>query len=155
MGIVIAFVVGVVAGGAVVYIYKNKIQKQVDEARAKAPCKMILRAIRFPKETIEIWNDGNQTRSFLYIDDCCEALYVLSKNYNKIRKKNIDLTSFKWYTIESVIKIISNYTKCTYSFSNKKEDNRICYEPNKYILKYWIEGLMIMRLLRISQGQGK
>jgi len=36
MGIVIAFVVGVVAGGAVVYIYKNKIQKQVDEARAKA-----------------------------------------------------------------------------------------------------------------------
>jgi len=33
MGIVIAFVVGVVVGGAVVYIYKDKIQKKVEASK--------------------------------------------------------------------------------------------------------------------------
>ena len=36
VGIVVAFVVGVVAGGAVVFVYKAKIQKKVEEAQAKA-----------------------------------------------------------------------------------------------------------------------
>lgn len=35
-------------------------------------------------DKIEIWGDGKQTRSFLYIDDCCEAFYQLVlSNYNK------------------------------------------------------------------------
>jgi len=33
---------------------------------------------------IEIWGDGKQTRSFLYIDDCCEAFYrLVLSDYNK------------------------------------------------------------------------
>jgi GDP-D-mannose 3', 5'-epimerase len=45
-----------------------------DDDKAKAPCKMIAGAI---KGEIEIWNDGNQTRSFLYIDDCIDAVLRL------------------------------------------------------------------------------
>ena len=42
--------------------------------REKAPA-AICRKIALAKEsdTIEIWGDGNQTRSFLYIDECIEA----------------------------------------------------------------------------------
>ncbi|MFT5621379.1 MAG: GDP-D-mannose 3',5'-epimerase, partial [Flavobacteriaceae bacterium] len=30
-----------------------------------------------PNENIEIWGDGLQTRSFLYIDDCIDAIRLL------------------------------------------------------------------------------
>jgi len=35
-------------------------------------------------DKIEIWGDGKQTRSFLYIDDCCEAFYrLVLSNYSE------------------------------------------------------------------------
>ncbi len=53
--------------------------------REKAPaalCRKIAEAQDGGK--IEIWGDGKQTRSFLYIDDCCEAFYQLAlSNYSK------------------------------------------------------------------------
>jgi nucleoside-diphosphate-sugar epimerase len=53
--------------------------------REKAPaalCRKIAEAQDGGK--IEVWGDGKQTRSFLYIDDCCEAFYQLSlSNYSK------------------------------------------------------------------------
>ncbi len=48
-----------------------------DEAKAKAPCKMIIHALQYPQKQVEIWNDGQQTRSFLYISDCVEAILRL------------------------------------------------------------------------------
>lgn len=55
-----------------------------DEQRAKAPCKMILRAIQYPEKKIEIWNDGKQTRSFLYIDDCIDGIMkLMASDYKK------------------------------------------------------------------------
>ena len=47
--------------------------------REKAPaalCRKIARAIN----EIEIWGDGNQTRSFLYIDDCIDAVIKLMES---------------------------------------------------------------------------
>lgn len=46
-----------------------------DKDRAKAPCKMILKAVQ--GRPIEIWHDGKQTRSFCYIDDCIKAILLL------------------------------------------------------------------------------
>lgn len=46
-----------------------------DGGREKAPaaiCRKVAK-IEGPEGEIEIWGDGNQTRSFLYIDDCIEA----------------------------------------------------------------------------------
>jgi nucleoside-diphosphate-sugar epimerase len=48
--------------------------------REKAPaamCRKIALAKLKGEDTIEIWGDGEQTRSFCYIDDCLEGIYRL------------------------------------------------------------------------------
>jgi nucleoside-diphosphate-sugar epimerase len=47
-----------------------------DGGREKAPaaiCRKVIQAKRSGKLEIEIWGDGEQTRSFTYIDDCLEG----------------------------------------------------------------------------------
>lgn len=46
-----------------------------DGGREKAPAAICRKVARIPGKSgeIEVWGDGNQTRSFLYIDDCIEA----------------------------------------------------------------------------------
>ena len=54
-----------------------------DGGREKAPAAMC-RKIAIAKETgdkvIDIWGDGEQTRSFCYIDDCVEGIYRLMRS---------------------------------------------------------------------------
>jgi len=46
--------------------------------KEKAPAAMLRKAIETPKgRKIEVWGDGLQTRSFLYIDECVEAVMRL------------------------------------------------------------------------------
>lgn len=55
--------------------------------REKAPaalCRKVSEAIRDKKPEIEIWGDGEQTRSFCYIDDCLKALeMVMNSDLNE------------------------------------------------------------------------
>ncbi len=54
-----------------------------DGGREKAPaamCRKIAIAKLSARPEIEIWGDGEQTRSFCYIDDCVEGLYKLMKS---------------------------------------------------------------------------
>ena len=47
-----------------------------DSGREKAPaaiCRKVVQAKRSGKLAIEIWGDGKQTRSFMYIDDCLKG----------------------------------------------------------------------------------
>ena len=58
--------------------------------REKAPaaiCRKVASVI--PGDGIEVWGDGKQTRSFLYIDDCIEAVRRLMNNDNFIGPVNI------------------------------------------------------------------
>jgi len=52
--------------------------------REKAPaamCRKVIYSLREPKEhTVEIWGDGEQTRSFLYIVDCLDAVSLLMQS---------------------------------------------------------------------------
>ena len=51
--------------------------------REKAPaamCRKIAEAKLSGKTEIEIWGDGEQTRSFCYIDDCLEGIYRLMRS---------------------------------------------------------------------------
>ena len=51
-----------------------------DGGREKAPaalCRKIIETILENKNTIDVWGDGKQTRSFLYIDDCVDATLKL------------------------------------------------------------------------------
>ena len=51
-----------------------------DKLKAKAPCHLIIKAIRHPNPLFEIWGDGKATRSFLYIDDCIEGVLRLEES---------------------------------------------------------------------------
>ncbi len=57
-----------------------------DGGREKAPaaiCRKVAQAVRTGRHEIEIWGDGEQTRSFLYISDCVEGtLRVLNGHVN-------------------------------------------------------------------------
>jgi len=51
--------------------------------REKAPaalCRKIAQAKMTGHRVIELWGDGEQTRSFCYIDDCVEGIYRLMKS---------------------------------------------------------------------------
>ncbi|MGH7460739.1 MAG: NAD-dependent epimerase/dehydratase family protein [Longimicrobiales bacterium] len=48
------------------------------DGREKAPaaiCRKVIEAARSNRKSIEIWGDGQQTRSFMYIDDCIEGIH--------------------------------------------------------------------------------
>jgi GDP-D-mannose 3',5'-epimerase len=50
--------------------------------REKAPaaiCRKIAEAKVLGKDSIEIWGDGHQTRSFMYIDDCVKGTLMISE----------------------------------------------------------------------------
>lgn len=52
-----------------------------DGGREKAPaamCRKVLEAIHTGTGEIEIWGDGHQTRSFMYIDDCIKGTLALT-----------------------------------------------------------------------------
>jgi GDP-D-mannose 3',5'-epimerase len=52
-----------------------------DGGREKAPgalCRKV--AMVEPDDSIDVWGDGEQTRSFCYIDDCVEGLYRLMQS---------------------------------------------------------------------------
>ena len=54
-----------------------------DGGREKAPAAIIRKVIqakRSGRHEIDIWGDGNQTRSFMYIDDCVEGTMRLMKS---------------------------------------------------------------------------
>lgn len=52
-----------------------------DGGREKSPaaiCRKV--ALAQDGEAIEVWGDGNQTRSYCYIDDCVDGLYLLMQS---------------------------------------------------------------------------
>mgnify|MGYP003322360912 CR=1 FL=1 len=50
--------------------------------REKAPAAICRKVAELPKEggTIDVWGDGKQTRSFLYVTECVEATYRLMQS---------------------------------------------------------------------------
>ncbi len=54
-----------------------------DGGREKAPaavCRKIINAVETGQDEIEIWGDGKQTRSFMYIDDCIEGIRRITQS---------------------------------------------------------------------------
>jgi len=76
-----------------------------DGGREKAPA-AICRKIALAKtgQEIEIWGDGEQTRSFCYIDDCLEGIFrLMSSDY----KEPLNIGSDRLVTINEMVDIIS------------------------------------------------
>lgn len=52
-----------------------------DGGREKAPaaiCRKIIHALETGDHTVEVWGDGKQTRSFMYIDDCVDGILKIT-----------------------------------------------------------------------------
>ncbi len=81
--------------------------------REKAPA-ALCRKIAFAKLTgnheIEIWGDGEQTRSFCYIDDCLEGIYRLM---NSGFGEPLNLGQDRMVTINQLADIIANIAGIT------------------------------------------
>ena len=79
-----------------------------DGGREKAPaalCRKIINAKINKKKDIEVWGDGEQTRSFLYIEDCIEGtLKVFNSNSNNV----FNVGSDEQVSINQMIEIIEN-----------------------------------------------
>jgi nucleoside-diphosphate-sugar epimerase len=77
-----------------------------DGGREKAPaaiCRKVLTAKTSGKHEIEIWGDGHQTRSFMYIDDCTAGVEAIFES--EIREP-INLGSNELVTINQLVDIV-------------------------------------------------
>jgi GDP-D-mannose 3',5'-epimerase len=77
-----------------------------DGGREKAPaaiCRKVIQAKASGKHEIEIWGDGNQTRSFMYIDDCTRGTQAILESDIT---EPINLGSSELVTINRLVDIV-------------------------------------------------
>ena len=77
--------------------------------REKAPaaiCRKVIEAKLSGKHEIEIWGDGHQTRSFMYIDDCVLGIQKIMHSDNVTMP--INLGSSEMVTINQLVDIAEN-----------------------------------------------
>ena len=79
-----------------------------DGGREKAPaalCRKVLKAKKNNENVIEVWGDGKQTRTFLYIDDCIEGtLRLFESDYSD----PLNIGSDEQVSINQMIEIIED-----------------------------------------------
>ncbi len=82
-----------------------------DGGREKAPaalCRKLINLKIKKKNLLEVWGDGNQTRSFLFIDDCINGtLKLFDSNYSK----PLNIGSDEQVSINQMIEILENISK--------------------------------------------
>jgi nucleoside-diphosphate-sugar epimerase len=79
-----------------------------DGGREKAPaaiCRKVLSSKLSGSHEIEIWGDGYQTRSFMYIDDCIKGVRMIFKS--DIREP-INLGSSELVSINQLVDIVED-----------------------------------------------
>ena len=76
-----------------------------DKQKGKAPCHLIMKAIKHPNPPFELWGDGKATRSYLYIDDCIEAvLRLMDSDY----EQPINIGSDRLISVDDLATLIIN-----------------------------------------------
>jgi nucleoside-diphosphate-sugar epimerase len=79
-----------------------------DGGREKAPaavCRKVIHAVETATGEIEIWGDGQQTRSFMYIDDC---LLGINRIMHSDILEPVNLGSSELVTINQLVDIAEN-----------------------------------------------
>ena len=90
-----------------------------DGGKEKAPAAMCRKvALAEDGGTIEVWGDGEQTRSFMYIDDCCEGLVrLMASDYTQ----PLNLGTDELVTINQLVDIVADIAgKTIYKTHNLK-----------------------------------
>ena len=82
-----------------------------DGGREKAPaalCRKVIYAKKNKENKIEVWGDGNQTRSFLFIDDCIEGtLRLFESDYHE----PVNIGSDEQVSINQMIDLIEDISQ--------------------------------------------
>jgi GDP-D-mannose 3', 5'-epimerase len=116
--------------------------------RAKAPaqlCAKVAQAVISGNNEIEIWGDGNQSRSFCWIDDCIEGtLRLMNSDYSQ----PLNIGSSELVTINQLVDILEGIAgvklKRKYILDaptgvrGRNSDNRLCreildWEPSTFL----------------------
>ena len=121
-----------------------------DGGREKAPaalCRKLVKAKLNNHKSIDVWGDGKQTRSFMYIDDCVEGTFKIFENNSS---EPFNLGSSEQVSINQMINIIEeigNYkVEKNYqldkpkgvrgrSSDNEKIKNLLSWEPSTSLKK--------------------
>jgi GDP-D-mannose 3', 5'-epimerase len=77
-----------------------------DGGREKAPaalCRKVARAVLSGNHEIEVWGDGEQTRSFMYVDDCVEGTLMVTVGDSAVP---VNVGSSELVSINQMIDII-------------------------------------------------
>jgi GDP-D-mannose 3', 5'-epimerase len=77
-----------------------------DGGREKAPaaiCRKVIEAKLSGRREISIWGSGNQTRSFMYIDDCIKGTQLIMTSYIV---EPINLGSSEMVTVNQLVDIV-------------------------------------------------
>ena len=128
--------------------------------KEKAPAAMSRKAAETPDGgSFEVWGDGQQTRSFLYVDDCVEAVLDLVKSdfkgpvnigseemvtINQLAQMAIDISG-KNITIKNIYgeEFLNKYGfKCPLGVRGRNSDNKLFKEKIGYdVTKPLINGM--------------
>jgi nucleoside-diphosphate-sugar epimerase len=84
-----------------------------DGGREKAPaaiCRKVIEAKLSRSNKIEIWGDGEQTRSFMYIDDCVYGTQLLT---NSEVSEPLNIGSDEFVTINQLVDIAEGFAGIT------------------------------------------
>ena len=114
--------------------------------KEKAPAALCRKVINAKNgEAIEIWGDGKQSRTFLYIDECIEGVRLLMESgYSG----PVNIGSEELITIEELAKMIIGVSGKNLSITNipgpqgvrgRKSDNRLLYEMLSWAPSYPLE----------------
>lgn len=108
-----------------------------DKGREKAPaamCRKVAESKRDRRNSIEVWGDGEQTRSFLYIDECLEGIRRLMKSNFK---GPVNIGSEETISINDLAKIVADiagipikikHIKGPLGVRGRNSDNRLIQE---------------------------
>jgi len=109
-----------------------------DGGREKAPaaiCRKVIMAKQSGVHEIDIWGDGKQTRSFMYIDDCVKGTQLITESEID---EPINLGSSELVTINQLVDIVEDIAgiklKRTYNLgapkgvNGRNSDNTLIFE---------------------------
>ena len=118
------------------------IEKEIEKSHVITD--FVLMALN--KKKIDMLTNGNESREFLYADDCSKGLFKIMKNFNFFIKKNkeLHLTTAKRIKIIHIAKIIKRILSkrnmnIKINPSKRKDElqNNINNLSNKFFLKHW------------------
>lgn len=105
--------------------------------REKAPaavCRKVAQAVIDGTKEIEIWGDGEQTRSFMYIDDCIDGTLKLTDSYYE---QPLNIGSSELVPINQLVDLVSDiagvtlkkvYVEGPQGVRGRNSDNTLCKE---------------------------